>query len=182
MKGRSSPVAMMGVLAGLTAALQLGPVWWPGAGFLLAMAATLPVFVGAALHPERSPWLLFSAGVVTALFSLQEMAVLLTMTGPLGLALGVTIRRPRTAAVPAAAGVLTLGMLLLPVLAGVHPWGGLERFWAFPVKLAAYLLFALAYAYSWRILCRKLYRHLAPALATRYTKVDMMRKGDAGPD
>lgn len=182
MKSRSYPVILMGVLTGLTVLLQLGPIWWPGAGHLLSMAAVLPVFAGAALYPRRSPWLLFAAGVVTALFALEEMAVLLLLNGPLGLALGVTIRRPRWQAVPVCAAVLTGGMLLLPWLAGVYPWGGLERFWPPAVRLIAYLLFAGGYAYLWRLLCRRLYRYLAPALATRYTRVDIHRKGVAGPD
>ena len=164
---RTQSLTFLGLLAGLTAMLQLGPVWLPGAGHLLAVCATLPAAVAGAAHPARSSWYFLAAAVAVGLVSPQEMGVYITLTGPLGLMLGLTCDRPTWFSAGASAAVLTGGLLLLPVLTGVYPWGGLERSWPTQALLSAYGAFALVYAALWQVLFRRLWSKLRPRLVSR---------------
>lgn len=164
MRGRPSLTVTLGVLAGLTAMLQLGPVFWPGGGYLLAVAATLPAAVASALVPRRCTWFFLAAALVIGLFAVEEMLVFLTMTGALGLMLGLLIDRSAWLAVPVGAAVLTGGMLLLPNLAGVYPWGGMEQAWPLWLVLVAYAGFALLYSALWNWLFRLIWPRLQTAL------------------
>lgn len=170
MRVRPSRTVLAGILAGLTVVLQLGPVWWPGVGLVLAMAASLPVAVAAAVHPRRCNWFFFVTCVLIGWISLEEMFIYLTMTGPLGLMLGLTARRPAWQSVLASALTLAWGMLLLPGLAGIYPWGGLERAWFPEVAALAYGGFALVYTAAWYLLFRQVWSRIAPIL--RYTGGD----------
>ncbi|HWI63317.1 MAG TPA: hypothetical protein VNT75_15880 [Symbiobacteriaceae bacterium] len=156
MPHRPSLTAVLGLLAACTVLLQLGPVYWPGAGYVLAMAAVLPAATASALSPDRSAWFFvvvcFLLGVITP----DELFVYLTMTGPLALTLGLTARRPAWQSVVAAAAALTAGMMLAPHLFGLWPFGGAESGWAWPARLLTCLAVALPYAALWRYLVRRL--------------------------
>lgn len=156
LSGRPSLTAMLGLLAGLTVLLQLGPVYWPGAGYLLAVLAVLPAAVASALSPRRSAWFFVGVCLLLGLTALDEMFVYLAMTGPLAFMLGLTARRPAWQSVLATGATLCAGMLAAPVLFGLWPFGGIESGWAWPLRLAASLLFALAYAALWYYLLRRL--------------------------
>lgn len=169
---RTGPIltVQLGLLAGLTAAMQLGPLYIPGAGSFMAMAATLPVAIAAALRPRRCTWFFVAAALVIGLISLEEMFVFVTTTGPLGLMLGMFLDRPAWAAVLSAGSVLAGGMVLLPVLAGVYPFGGVEVGWSAGAMAVGYLLFALAYAGLWHGFFVRVWGRVRPAV--RYTRVD----------
>ena len=147
---RPSRTVMLGMLLGLTVLLQLGPAYLPGGSMVLAMAATLPTAIAAVAAPRRCNWFFVAACWLIGLAAVEEMFVYLAMTGPLGLMLGLTYDSPRWKAVTFSALVLTVGMLILPSLAGVYPWGGVERSLAPAWQLAGYGGFALAYAALWR--------------------------------
>jgi hypothetical protein len=169
---RTSPTAAMGILAGLTALLQLGPVYWPGVGLVLSMAATLPTAVAAALCPARCTWFYVVAAVLTGLFAPEEMFIYVALTGPLGLMLGLFRSKSTWCRVGAGALVLTGGMLLLPGLAGVMPWGGLERGLAPWALVTAYAGFAVVYAAVWREVFDRVWARLATSLPPWYTGED----------
>ncbi|MGE5675605.1 MAG: hypothetical protein ACM3XM_17285 [Mycobacterium leprae] len=163
MRHLSHPVTL-GMMVGLAAALQLGPVYWLGGGYVLSMLSTLPVAAGAALAPRKAP-LLFAAGaLVVGAFSTDELFVFLLMTGLLGVALGLTARRPTWRSALISAGTLAGGMLLLHPLVGIWPWGGVEQAWPTPVRLSAYAGFALAWAGLWCLLFRQIWRRVVKAL------------------
>jgi hypothetical protein len=170
LRPRPSRPVLLGMLAGLTALLQLGPIYWPGGGYLLAMGATLPTALAAGLSPRRCTRFFLAAGFVIGLLSVQEFFIYLTMTGPLGLILGLTAHRPPWLSITVAGALLTGGMLLLPLLAGVLPWGGVEAAWPLVERSAAYAAFALAYSALWLAAYRKVAARLAPWLAMRYTE------------
>lgn len=155
MSGHSSRPVSLGILAGLTFLLQLGPVIWPGGGHLLAMAAVLPAALGSALSARRSTWFYFTVSFLLGLIAPEEMFIYLTMTGPVGLMLGLTLHRPAWQSVLATAGALTCGMLVLPHLAGIRPFGGLESGWVWQATAGAYALCALLYAGMWHYLVRR---------------------------
>lgn len=170
MRGRPALLVLLGLLAGLAAALQLGPVYWPGAGYILAVGTSLPVAFGAALSPRWSAWFFAVTAVLVGMAALEEMFIFLTTTGPLGLMLGLTVGRAAWKAVAATAAILAGGMLLMPMLAGVYPLGGVEATWSPVVSVAAYGLFALTYAALWRKLFLQIWARTG--MAVRYTRVD----------
>lgn len=168
MRARLSPTAQLGALAALTAVLQLGPVLWPGPGYLLAMAATMPVAMATLITPRRCTWFYLATAILLGMIAREEMYVYLTLTGPLGLMIGMLRGRPAWRTIPLIALVLVGGMLLLPGLAGIYPWGGLERSWPPLVTLSAYASFALAYTSAWVSLFERVWVRVAAAL--RYTE------------
>ncbi len=168
MQGRPSLPVLLGLLAGLAAAMQLAPQYIPGAGYLLAMATTFPVAIASTITPRRCAWFFLATAIVIGLFSREEVAVFTTTTGPLGVMLGLMANRPAWAAVPAAGVVLAGGMLLLPALGGVYPFGGLEAGWSPTWLVAAYLLFGIAYAGLWHALNARLWARMSAAM--RYTR------------
>lgn len=170
MRMRPSGLVLAGMLAGLAAVLQLGPVWWPGGGYVLAMAATLPVAVGVALRPYRCNWFVLVSCVLIGMFAVEELFVFMMTTGPLGVLLGLTIRRPAWQSVLASALGLAWGMLLLPGLAGIYPWGGVERGWTHEFTALAYGGFALGYSSLWVLLFRRVWSRITQVL--RYTRGD----------
>lgn len=153
---RPSQVAALGVLAGLTIVLQLGPVFWPGGGLLLSALATLPAGIASALAPRRCTWFYFAVCFLLGLAAPGEMFIYLTMTGPLGLMLGLTMRRPAWQSILAAGAALSAGMLVLEPLAGIRPFGGAEAGLEPVALVSAYLVFALLYAALWHYLIRRL--------------------------
>lgn len=159
---RPSRTVVLGLLAGLAAVLQLGPVYWPGPGYLLAMAATLPAAVGTALHAPRAHQLYAAAAVLIGLVAVEEMFVFLLTTGPLGLMLGYLHERPAWQALPVAAGVLTAGMLALPYLAGIDAFGGLGSALSRSVLAAGYFGFSMLYAALWRTLFTRVWTRIGP--------------------
>lgn len=164
MRPRPSLITALGMLACLTGLCQLGPLWWPGGGYILAMAAVLPAAVASAMLPRRCTWFYLVTALLIGLFSPEEMLIYITATGPLGLMLGLTLRQPFWRAVPLSAAALTAGLLLMPALAGVMPWGGLERTWPHWVTGAAYGGFALIYTALLRLVFVRLWNRLVPHL------------------
>ncbi|HYG59621.1 MAG TPA: hypothetical protein VD902_16275 [Symbiobacteriaceae bacterium] len=157
---RPSRPVLLGLLMGLTVLLQLGPVYLPGAGAILSAAATLPTAVAALVIPRRCTWFYLAASFLMGLVAVEEMFIFLLMTGPLGLMLALTFRWARGLSVLASAATLTGGMLLLPTLGGVWPWGGLERLWPAWLLAVGYMGFALAYSALWRVLLARLLTRL----------------------
>lgn len=127
---------------------------------LLAMAATLPAAIASALARGRCTWFYLAVCFLLGLLAPEEMFIYMSMTGALGLMLGLMVRRPAWQAVPAAGAVLTGGMLILPYLGGVWPFGGVERAWGSVVILAVYAGFAMAYAALWLYLLKRLLARL----------------------
>jgi|GEM_PF-4519411 len=160
MSGRRALPVLLGILVGLTVLLQLGPVYWPGGGMLLAMAATLPAAVASALVPGHCTRVFLAVCILLGLLAPEEMFIYMCMTGALGLMLGLMVRRPVWQAVPASAAVLTGGMLMLPYLGGVWPMGGLERGWGPLAMLLVYGGVALGYAALWFYLLKRLLARL----------------------
>jgi hypothetical protein len=169
---RRSPLlpVTLGVLAGLAAALQLAPLWGQGIGLLLAAAATLPAAVGTALAPRRCIWFLLVTAAVIGLASREELFVFMTGTGPLGMVLGLTLDRRPWGSAAGAALVLAGGMALMPLLAGVYAFGGVEQGWPMAVRFGVYLLFALGYSRLWVTIFRRVWTRVSPTL--RYTRRD----------
>ncbi|MGE5675167.1 MAG: hypothetical protein ACM3XM_15060 [Mycobacterium leprae] len=118
MRSALSLTVTMTLLAGFTALLQLGPVWWPAGGYLLAAAAVVPVAIGTALRPRWSNRFLLLAAFIIGLVQVHQFVYFVTTTGPVGLVLGLTYGRPWYRTLAAVAIALALGLLLLSVLSG----------------------------------------------------------------
>lgn len=170
MRVRPALPVLLGLLGGLCAAMQLAPLYMPAAGYLLAMASSLPVAVATTVTPRRCTWFFVATALVIGLVSREEMAVFITTTGPLGIMLGLMADRPAWMAVPSAGIVLAGGMILLPSLGGVYPFGGLEVHWSPWVLAGAYLLFGITYAALWHAFFARLWGRMSTSV--RYTRVD----------
>lgn len=160
MRTRRSLSLTLGMLTLLTVILQLGPSYWPSGGFLLAALAVLPLALASALLPGRCTWIFLIAALALGLLSHHDLFLFLTTTAPMGLMLGLLEGRAPWLTVTATALVLTGGMLLMPALAGVFPWGGVETRWPESALVTADLSFAVGYAALWQAIFQEIWSRM----------------------
>lgn len=166
---RPSMIVFGGMMAALAAALQLGPIYLPIVGVLLAMVSSLPMAIQALRDPRWAPLSAGVAAVVMFTIAPQEATIFAFTSGPLGLAVGYAIRLGlrRWQAIPMVGAVLLAGILLLAYLIGLPPLGPGLATWSLSAQLGAYASFSLIWGALWVEtfggLSRRLARLAAPA-------------------
>lgn len=163
------------ITAGLAVLLQTAPVWLgQPAGLVLAILASLPVALSAAVEPRTAALALPVASVLCALFQPEEGWVFGLTNGPFGIALGVAARRGYTGWKGPLLPALTLfgGMALLTWGVGFAALGLELLALGLPMALGCYALFALLWSALFTPTARLLVRRTRPA---------MERWADLGP-
>ncbi|MGI6146127.1 MAG: hypothetical protein ACOYEM_01785 [Bacillota bacterium] len=157
-KAPSRRVATVGLMAGICAALQVSAGVAPVVGHVLSAVCTLPMALVSmtGLAPGIA-CLITSSALVFSAFP-AEAPILLCMTGPLGVALGVSMRTKAGVKAQILAGTLTLtaGMVLLSKVVGIDPAGGLTSHLSFLTVAGAYVTFSLFYSALWVMALRRL--------------------------
>lgn len=127
-------------------------------GHVLSAVCTLPMALVSmtGLAPGIA-CLITSSALVFSAFP-AEAPILLCMTGPLGVALGVSMRTKAGVKAQILAGTLTLtaGMVLLSKVVGIDPAGGLTSHLSFLTVAGAYVTFSLFYSALWVMALRRL--------------------------
>ena len=78
-----------GTMSGLAAALQISAAVFPGLGHLASALATFPLAVAAWMNPGAGVAAYLVAAFVVLMVAPGECPIILTTTGPLGVALGI---------------------------------------------------------------------------------------------
>lgn len=138
-------VVLAGMMAGLAAILQTGPVWLgQPIGFPAVLLAFLPTGVAVAAGGIRLAALTaVVAALLCGVLSPELGWVFLLTNGPFGCALGLVAksRNPRRFLLPA--GVLLTGMSVLTWGLGLAALGPGLLTWGQPAAMGVYSLFAL---------------------------------------
>lgn len=158
-----------GMMAGLAAILQTGPVWLgQPAGFVPALLAFLPAAMAAAAGGFRAGALtVIVASLLCGLIHPEEGWVFLFTNGPFGVAQGLVahLRHPRRALLPA--GVLLAGMSALTWGVGVAALGPELLGYGISAATGIYALFALFWSEMAGWLVADVDRRVRPGLHAR---------------
>lgn len=154
-------------MAALAAAFQLGPIYLPYVGLLLAMLSCLPIAVQAYRFPRTAVICAVAATVVILTIATQEAIVFGCSAAPFGLGLGYATRwgwRGWQAALGAAVPLLG-GILVMAYLIGLAPLGPELKAVGAVGELGIYVGFALLYSSLWTWFFRLLTRRLQPTMS-----------------
>lgn len=144
-------VAIVGLAAGVCAALQMAAGAFPGVGHVLSMFTTLPIALLTMASPRAGlACLAVAAAAVFTVFP-TESPILVFMTGSLGFALGLAHSARVAATTQAAAGAvtLTLGMTALSHIIGIDPMGSSLASLGTLRAAGVYLVFSVLYSVLW---------------------------------
>ncbi|MGE5560147.1 MAG: hypothetical protein ACM3XN_03715 [Chloroflexota bacterium] len=145
--------ARIGMLTGLTIALQIAPTVLPGLGLALSAFSTLPIFVLTRGAPGDGLIGIAAAAAVLVALRPGGALLLVLLTAPVGLALGWTghcgwrpAARLLTATAAETAGLAALGAIIgAPVFSRIVPLGSR---WLIAALVAG---FALVYSFLWGV-------------------------------
>jgi hypothetical protein len=141
-------VSILGGMAALAVLFQISPVFFPVMGLLLSPLSSLPIAMGTLLYPKGAlPMFLAASGIISVIY-LQEGAVFLFATGPVGIASALAVMRSshRWLKILISSLILTVGILMLTFMIGLQ--GLVEVFenqQSFTVVLVVFL-FSLGYS------------------------------------
>lgn len=160
------PLLFGGIMAGLAAMLQTAPTWMgQPIGFALAILATLPMALAAAVGPRAAAIALLVATLLCILLQPEEGWIFGLTNGPFGLALGISARRgntgPRATLLPTT--TLLIGMALLTWGVSLPALGPDLLALGLPEALGSYALFALVWSTLFMPVTRLLIRRTRPA-------------------
>ncbi|MDD2202074.1 MAG: hypothetical protein PHQ21_07095 [Firmicutes bacterium] len=159
---RTRLVALAGTMSAMAAALQLLAAFVPGPGHIASALATLPL----ALITWISPGAGFASYVTATLLVLiivpEECLILLTTTGPLGVALGAAGAMKLSVSMQTLIGAATLssGMTALMLVFKTDPLGPGVSNMGWVAAIGVYAGFALMYAWAWTLILRRITPHL----------------------
>ncbi|MFA7635671.1 MAG: hypothetical protein WCZ48_07785 [Bacillota bacterium] len=155
-------VLLAGIMSAIAAALQLLAAFAPGPGHIASALATLPLALIS--------WISTGAGIagyavatlLVLMIAPEECVILLTTTGPLGVALGIAGAAKLSVAIQTLIGAATLssGMTALMLVFKTDPLGPGVSGMGWVAAIGVYAGFALLYAWAWALLLR----HLTPRL------------------
>ncbi len=154
-----------GIMAGLAVMLQTAPLWLgQPLGFALAILASLPLALTAAVEPRSAALALPVAALLCALFQPEEGWVFALTNGPFGIALGVVVRWGHAGWRGLLLPTLTLfiGMALLTWGAGFAALGPELPTLGLPLALLLYAIFSLIWSALFLPLARLLFRRTRP--------------------
>jgi len=149
--GRGRRAARVGMLVGLTIALQLAPAMLPGAGLALSAFSTLPIYILALGAPGEGLVGLAAAAAAVATIRPGGALLLAFMTGPIGLALGWTAHAGWRLhwRILLATTAETAGLMALGGITGALPFSRLLSSAGPRAEVAAALGFSLIYSFLW---------------------------------
>ncbi|OPZ62755.1 MAG: hypothetical protein BWY85_01982 [Firmicutes bacterium ADurb.Bin506] len=144
-------VAAIGLAAGLCAVLQAAAGVLPGIGHVLSMLPTFPIALLTMASPGAgAACLAVAAATVFTVFP-EESPILVFMTGPLGIALGLAGSLNVSVVAQSCIGAvtLTLGMAALSLIVGIDPLGGGLASLGLLRTLGVHLVFSFVYSLLW---------------------------------
>lgn len=154
-------VCVGGMLTALTVIFQAAPVFLPVIGMVLSPFSTLPIAIAAASNILLGFSVLFSAGIILSMISVQETLILLFTTGLLGIVMGALIyRKGLFFSILFSSLSLSLGMVFLTYIIGIPAFVDLARSLSMPLTLFIFFLFSLVYVSIWNIGIKKLMKYI----------------------
>ena len=164
-RARIRLMVLAGIMSGLASALQISAAVFPGPGHVASALATFPLAVAAWMNPGAGIAACLVAAFAVLMAAPGECPIILTTTGPLGVALGIAGAAGLSWAAQTLAGAATLccGMVGLAALFKTDPLGPGPASIGRMATTGLYAAFALAYSWIWTGITRRLVPRLLVA-------------------
>lgn len=159
---RTRLITLAAAMSAMAATLQLLAAFAPGPGHIASALATLPLALVAWISPGAGFASYITATLLVLIIAPEECLILLTTTGPLGVALGIAGAAKLSVAIQTLIGAATLssGMTALMLVFKTDPLGPGVSSMGWVAAVGVYAGFALMYAWAWALVLRRLVPHL----------------------